>query len=148
MRFILTESSCCRMLEQDSCLVGCCCSYCCSFLCFFAKLCFILRECTNISVSRKHTFTICLLVIRFARSSGDPPWGQSLLQRAIGHATAAHAADRPKLEQHRREAGWSLLLDEKLQFLRIEIRVLRVIQPCRTSREFKASVDSALGECI
>lgn len=28
---------------------------------------------------------------------------QSLLQRAIGHATAAHAADRPKLEQHRRE---------------------------------------------
>ena len=61
MRFILTESSCCRMLEQDSCLVGCCCSYCCSFLCFFAKLCFILRECTNISVSRKHTFTICLL---------------------------------------------------------------------------------------
>jgi hypothetical protein len=27
------------------------------------------------------------------------------LQRAIGHATAAHAADRPKLEQHRREAG-------------------------------------------
>jgi len=28
---------------------------------------------------------------------------QSLLQRAIDHATAAHAGDRPKLEQHRRE---------------------------------------------
>ena len=33
----------------------------------------------------------------------DSP-GQSLLQRAIDNATAAHAADRPKLEQHRREA--------------------------------------------